>query len=48
MGHITEERKEELLRRYGNANKSAGPGGMKPPGHGGRRPGGFGGPGRVP
>jgi ATP-binding cassette subfamily B multidrug efflux pump len=48
MGHITEERKEELLRRYGNANKSAGPGGMKPPGPGGRRPGGFGGPGRGP
>lgn len=39
MSHISEERKEVLLRRYGskNINTTAGPGG--------RRPGGFGGPG---
>jgi len=35
MGHISEERKEVLLRRYGNATN----------GPGGRRPGGFRGPG---
>ncbi len=41
MSRLSEERKEELLRRYGNINAAAGPGGMGP---GGRRPGGFGGP----
>ncbi|HOB19246.1 MAG TPA: ABC transporter ATP-binding protein [Candidatus Atribacteria bacterium] len=41
MSRLSEERKEELLRRYGNTNASGGPGGMGP---GGRRPGGFGGP----
>ncbi|HHW31050.1 MAG TPA: ABC transporter ATP-binding protein [Clostridiaceae bacterium] len=47
MSHISEERKEALLRRYGNKtiNNAAGPGGIKMPGPGGRRPGGFGGPG---
>lgn len=49
MGQISEERKEELLRRYGsNANAVNGPKGMKQSsaaGPGGRRPGGFGGPG---
>lgn len=47
MSHISEERKEALLRRYGSktTNTAAGPGGMKLPGPGGRRPGGFGGPG---
>jgi len=47
MSHISEERKEALLRRYGNntINTAGGPGGMKPGGPGGRRPGGFGGPG---
>jgi len=43
MSHISEERKEILLRRYGNANAADG--------SGGRRPGGFGrppgGPGRL-
>jgi ATP-binding cassette subfamily B multidrug efflux pump len=45
MSHISEERKEVLLRRYGNKtiNTTNGPGGMKLPGPGGRRPGGFGG-----
>ena len=36
MSRISEKRKEELLRRYGNKSSNAGPGG--------RRPGGFGGP----
>jgi len=47
MSHISEERKEILLRRYGSktGNNMKGPGGMKLPGPGGRRPGGFGGPG---
>lgn len=41
MSHISEERKEELLRRYGsNMNIRKGPGGMKMAGPGGRRPGG--------
>ncbi len=45
MSHIREERKEELLRRYGsNTNNAGGPGGMRPGGPGGRRQGGFGGP----
>ena len=46
MGHISEERKEVLLRRYGSQSKTAhGPRGMSLPGPGGRRPGGMGGPG---
>ncbi|ANX01090.1 multidrug ABC transporter ATP-binding protein [Thermoclostridium stercorarium subsp. leptospartum DSM 9219] len=40
MSHISEERKEILLRRYGNINATAGPGKMPMPGPGGRRPGG--------
>lgn len=42
MSLISEERKEALLRRYGNRtiNASAGPGGMRLAGPGGRRPGG--------
>lgn len=49
MSGISEERKEALLRRYGNktVNTGAGPGGMRPVGPGGRRPGGFGGPGAL-
>lgn len=44
MSHISEERKESLLRRYGSKtiDIGAGPGGIKT--GGGRRPGGFGGP----
>ncbi len=37
MSHISEERKEILLRRYGNINATAGPGKMPMPGPGGRR-----------
>lgn len=52
MGRLSEERKEVLLRRYGNIRAAAGPGGMGPGGPVGRRPGGFGGPrpgpGRLP
>lgn len=53
MSRISEERKEILLRRYGNINTTAGPGAMKPGrgkmsggfgGPGGKRPLGFGGP----
>jgi len=50
MNRISEERKEVLLRRYGNIKTAEGPGGMGPGGPGGprgRRPGGpgaFGGP----
>ncbi len=44
MKHISEERKEILLRRYGSKSPGAGPGGMKMPGPGGPRPGGPGGP----
>jgi len=45
MSSISEKRKEELLRRYGNKmNAAAGPGGMRMAGPGGRRPGGPGGP----
>jgi len=43
MSRLSEKRKETLLRRYGNINAAAGPGGMKPGGPGGRRHGGFGG-----
>lgn len=43
MSSISEERKEVLLRRYGNMNAPAGPGGNKQKGPGGKRPGGFGG-----
>lgn len=39
MSHISEERKEELLRRYGSKSVPGGPGGMRP-GPGGIRPGG--------
>jgi len=39
MDRISEERKEILLRRYGNINMAAGPGGMGPGGHGAGRPG---------
>lgn len=39
MSRISEERKEELLRRYGNKKNAAGAGGMKMGGPG-RRPGG--------
>jgi len=42
MGQISEERKEILLRRYGNMNMAAGPGGMGPGGPGAGRPGGPG------
>jgi len=41
-GRISEERKEILLRRYGNINMAAGPGGMGPGGPGAGRPGGAG------
>jgi len=34
MSRLSEERKEELLRRYGNTNASGGPGGMGPAGEG--------------
>lgn len=46
---ISEERKEALMRRYGNkpVNIGGGSGGIRPPGSGGRRPGGFGGPGAL-
>jgi len=44
MSRISEERKEVLLRRYGNINATAGSAGMRPGVPGGRRPG-FGGPG---
>lgn len=39
MSHISEERKEILLRRYGNININAGRGKMPMPGPGGRRGG---------
>jgi len=47
MNRVSEERKESLLRRYGNIKNNNGPEGMKggasgPGGPGGRRPGGFG------
>ena len=47
MSHISEDRKEELLRRYGSKtiNSTGGPGGNKMSGPGGIRPGGPGGPG---
>jgi len=41
---ISEKRKEELLRRYGNKMSAAGLGGIGLAGPGGRRPGGPGGP----
>jgi len=46
MSHISEKRKEELLRRYGNKtdNSFGGPGGVKASGPRGMRPGGPGGP----
>jgi len=53
MSRISEERKEILLRRYGNINTAAGSGAMEPGrgkmsggfgGPGGKRPLGFGGP----
>ncbi len=46
MRHISEKRKEELLRRYGSKTENAfgGPGGNKGSGPKGIRPGGMGGP----
>jgi len=43
MSRISEERKEILLRRYGNINTAAGSGAMEP--GRGKMSGGFGGPG---
>jgi len=40
MSGLSEERKEILLRRYGNIKANTGPGKMPLPGPGGRRPGG--------
>ncbi len=47
MSHISEKRKEELLRRYGSKpeNAAGGPGGNKPGAFKGMRPGGRPGPG---
>jgi len=49
MSHLSEERKEALLRKYGSntANASGGPAGGPGFGPGGRRPGGPGGPGGM-